>query len=346
MRAVIVPEPGRLSIVDVPLPRYGEYEALVEIITCSICSGTDSHIVEGSFPTRTYPAILGHESVGRVTEVGDKVRNFKVGDFVLRPAAVRPGETLAGYASLFGGFAEYGVVADAEAIIADTPRGATPQLPHFALAQQVLPPDFDPNLAGALITFKETLNFLYQLGLRPGRSLLILGSGTVTLSFLLAAKLIGASPVIVTGRRREPLDRARKYGADFVINIMEESLADRVNACTAGGGAEFAVEAVGSWNVLQEAIPALANGGQLAIYGVAPNRVSTLDWSGAPRTWSLRFIQPKEYEVHQQVLDQYRLGLVDLNRLLSHQVPLEQIQHGFDLVSQKRATKVVVQLCP
>lgn len=344
MRAAVVPEPGRIELVELPEPRYGDYEASVEIIACSICSGTDSHIVHDQFPMRAYPCVLGHESIGRVLEVGPAVRNFKPGDLVLRPTAVRPGEKLGGYNSMFGGFAERGLIADAAAIMADTPRGELPNIPAFGPAQQIVPSDFDPDLAGAFITFKETLSFLYRLGVQAGKSALILGSGTVGLSFALGAKVIGATPVIVTGRRPEPLQAALTWGADFAIDVSREDLSQAVRGLTAGRGADFAVEAVGDWEVLQQGMRALADNGQIGIYGVAPARVATLDWSGTARNWALRFVQPKEEEVHQQVLDQMRLGLIDLHRFVTHRVPFDAIGEGFDLVARKQATKVSVRI--
>jgi threonine dehydrogenase-like Zn-dependent dehydrogenase len=344
MRAAVVPEPGNIQLVEIPEPRYGEYEALVEIVACSICSGTDTHIVYDHFPMRAYPCVLGHESIGRVIEVGSAVRNFKPGDLVLRPVAVRPGETLGGYNSMFGGFAQLGLVADAAAIVADTPRGEIPKLPPFATAQQVVPRDFDPDLAGAFITFKETLSFLYRLGVQAGKSVLILGSGTVGLSFASGAKLIGAHPVMVTGRRSEPLQSALAWGADDGINVLQEDLVQAVRERTGGKGADFAVEAVGDWAVLQSGIQALADNGQIGIYGVAPERNSTLDWTGTPRNWSLRFVQPKEEDVHQQLLDQMRLNLVDLHRFVTHRVSLDAINEGFELVTSKQATKVSIRI--
>jgi threonine dehydrogenase-like Zn-dependent dehydrogenase len=344
MRAAIVPQPGSIELLDIPEPRYGEYEALVEIIACSICSGTDSHIVYDHFPMRAYPCVLGHESIGRVLEVGSAVRNLKKGDLVLRPVAVRPGEQLGGYNSMFGGFAQLGLAADAAAIIADTPRDQAPRLPVFATAQQVVPPDFDPDLAGAFITFKETLSFLYRLGVQAGKSVLILGSGTVGLSFALGAKIIGAGPVIVTGRRPAPLQAALAWGADAAVNVAEEDLVAAVRTYTDGKGADFVVEAIGDWDVLQGGIRALADNGQIGIYGVAPGRVATLDWSGTPPNWALRFVQPKEEEVHQQVLDQLRLGLVDLQRFVTHRLPFDAICEGFDLVTGKQATKVSIRI--
>lgn len=344
MRVVVVPEPGRMEFVSVPEPVPGDYEALVEVLTCSICSGTDTHIVKDQFPWRAYPCILGHESIGRVVKAGPAVRNFKVGDLVLRPACIRPGEKLAGYNSMFGGFAEVGLVADGAALVADTPRGQTPKLPGFALAQQVVPADFDPDLAGAFITFKETLSFLQRLGVQAGRSVLILGSGTVGLSFTLAAKLIGATPVIVTGRRPQPLEEAKRFGADVTVDVSQENLVDAVRAATQGAGAEFAVEAVGDWEVLQGGIRAMANYGQIGIYGVPATRTTSLDFSQTPGNWALRFVQPKEEEVHAQVLSQMALGMVDVQRLLSHTVPFDEIREGFELVWEKKATKVAVRI--
>jgi threonine dehydrogenase-like Zn-dependent dehydrogenase len=342
MRAVIVPEPGRLEIIDVPQPTYGPYECLVEIIRWSICSGTDRHIADGCFPEAAYPCILGHETIGRVVACGDCVQNLCIGDLVLRPVAVRPGETLAGHSSFFGGFAEVGIVADAGAIRADTPRGSEPALPPFAVAQQVVPSDFAPDLVGAFITYKETLSSLYSLGVGPGRSLLILGSGSVGVNFTLAAKAIGAYPVIVTGRRKGPLDLARNYGADVVINSTVEDTIQAVRECTRGSGVDFAVEAIGDWDVLQEGMRAVATDGVMGIYGVAPERGARLDWSGTAAGLSLTRIRPREAEVHQQVLDQLRLGLVDLSRQVSHCLPFGEIRAGMELLRQKRATKVVL----
>ncbi|GAB4563584.1 MAG: zinc-binding dehydrogenase [Anaerolineae bacterium] len=345
MRAVAVPEPGRLELVEVPEPRPGPYEALTEILTCSICSGTDSHILNGTFRHRDYPGILGHESVGRVIECGPKVRYLHPGDLVLRPCAVRPGDPpLGGYHSLFGGFAEYGIVADAQAIIEDTPRNQQPPLPYFAAAQQVLPPDFDPDLAGAFITYKETFSFLQQLGVQPGKSLLILGSGTVGMNLALAGKFLGAYPVIVTARRQEVLMRALDVGADIGIDVSRHDMNLAVQFITDERGADFIVEAVGSWQVLQDGMRALASGGQIGIYGIAPESTATIDWSGMPSDWSLRFIHPREEWVHNQVLEQMDMGWLDLRQFISHTLTMDEIHQGFELVRSRQATKVVIRI--
>ena len=85
MRAAVVVEPGRVELVDVPDPVPDPYQVRVQTLAGGLC-GTDRHIVAGTFYRRDYPAILGHESIGRVVELGERVRNLTLGDMVLRTA--------------------------------------------------------------------------------------------------------------------------------------------------------------------------------------------------------------------------------------------------------------------
>lgn len=343
MRAAIVRGPGQVAVEPVPEPVPGDYDALVEILACGVCTGTDSHILAGAFPwLAPYPFILGHESIGRVVAVGPRVRHLKTGEMVLRPVAVRPGETLGPYGSVFGGYAELGLVADARAIVEDTPRGEAPKLPAFATAQQVVPPDFDPLDAGMFITFKETLSWLHGLGPLFGKSVLVLGTGPVGLCFVRIAKYLGADPVIAVGRRDERLDLAAALGADETINTARREIAATARALTAGKGVDYLVEAIGDGDLLAEAMRAVADHGQVAVYGVPPAPETALRWSGMPPTWQFRLIRPREAEAHALALDLVRLGFLDLRAFVSHVVPLSGIGEAFRLLREKKALKPVV----
>ena len=84
MKALVVEKPGTLSVRDVAEPPMGEYEARCEMLYGATCTATDLAVIDGrvGWEKLEYPLILGHESVGRVVEVGSKVRNYRVGDLI------------------------------------------------------------------------------------------------------------------------------------------------------------------------------------------------------------------------------------------------------------------------
>ena len=85
MKAIITDGRGGISVEETPMPEISEYDCLVKMKSCLFCSTTDRHIVENSFEFGlSYPAVLGHESIGTVIKSGSKVRNFSIGDIVSR----------------------------------------------------------------------------------------------------------------------------------------------------------------------------------------------------------------------------------------------------------------------
>ena len=88
MLAAVTDGKGTLSIQELPMPAFGDYEALVKLRFGATCAGTDLGIIDGRHPfPLAYPAVLGHESVGEVLEIGKKVRSLKAGDLVARVGA-------------------------------------------------------------------------------------------------------------------------------------------------------------------------------------------------------------------------------------------------------------------
>ena len=88
MKAVAVLSAGDVRVVDdVPKPVPGEYEALIRVHACGICSGTDSQIVAGTLETGFggFPTVLGHEGAGEVISAGSKVRHIQVGERFIHP---------------------------------------------------------------------------------------------------------------------------------------------------------------------------------------------------------------------------------------------------------------------
>lgn len=343
MRAAVVTEPGKIEIREVPAPTMGDYDALVQIIACGVCTGTDLHILQGNFPWLVpYPFVLGHESIGRVIRVGTRARYLREGDLVLRPVAFRAEDHGSELGALWGGYAELGLVGDARSILEDSGVSTPPRLPQFAIAQQVMPSDFDPIDAGMFITFKETLSWIQQLGSIANKSIAVLGTGPVGLCFVRIAKFLGANPVIAVGRRQARLALAMQMGADATVDTSKEDLASATRRLTDGRGADYIIEAIGNTELLRQATRGLGDGGELAVYGVPSVLETSLTWSGTAPNWKLRFIKPREESVHDLALDLVRLGFIDLKSFVSHVMPLSQIDEAFRRVADKDALKIVI----
>lgn len=339
MLAAVIQEPGVLEVQDVPMPTIDETECLVEILACGICNGTDRKLLDGHFRYKgpdAYPGILGHEGVGRVVECGARVESFEVDDIVLRPgAAYEPHENV-GLGSIWGGMAQYGK-------IKDPVHGGSPM-------HQIIPPDLDPVEATMLITLKETLSWLQSWPVQPGQSVLVLGSGPVGVSFAFFARLLGCGPVILLGRRDDPLARAMALGADAVIDTRTDDPAEVVKHWTRGKGVDRVIEAIGDDSMVELGLSLMAGGGRVGIYGITPTREpgdmqrTHVDVGVGRAEWSVESFGPREEAPHDHLLWLVDRGIVRLRDYFTHVVPLEDVRRGFGLLASKEAFKVVVRM--
>ncbi|NOY81597.1 MAG: zinc-binding dehydrogenase [Kiritimatiellaeota bacterium] len=339
MKAAVTDGKGKVWVEDVPVPEVGPYQCLCRTLACATCTGTDTKHIFDKLPwEQKYPGLLGHESIGRVVECGPGVRNLAKGDLVLRPAAAYPGETHAGYTSMWGGFAEYGLVTDAAAL-----KEACPDASPNPYTQFQLPV---PEVAGVtpgdwtmIITLKECAGYVHTAGVGFDTSLLVLGAGAVGMSMCRHAKIFGAWPVIVVARRDEQLDYVRDVvGADFVINATRENVVERVREITAGAGVDRIIDTTGALEFAASCVPALNDAGRIAGYATYPRGSNLAEFVPAGRIVAAR---TGEVLTHQYLLDCVRLGLVKLSDFYSHVMPLEDIAHGFEMIWRKEAFKIV-----
>ena len=81
MKGLVVEAAGKICLrEDLPLPEIDAYQVLCRNVGCGICNGTDMQLINGQMPFIQYPFVLGHEAVGQVVAVGEKVRSFQEGD--------------------------------------------------------------------------------------------------------------------------------------------------------------------------------------------------------------------------------------------------------------------------
>lgn len=343
MRALVVVEPGRVELREVPMPRPGPYQALAKIEACSFCSSTDVKIAAGELPfVNQYPCIIGHEALGRVIEPGPKARYLTEGLRLLRATCAYPGTMLGEYYSGWGGMAEYGLVTDLRAMVEDLQIRAD-QLPAVEQMHQPVPPEMSAPDGTMLITLKETLSSLQDMGMRPGARVLVVGDGAVGLAFAYWAKVMGASKAVVAGHHEARLAQGRKLGLDAAVNSSGKTLGEAVASDPAAAGPfDFVIDAVGHHKIVEEGIPLLAAWGTLAVYGTSTHLKATVDVMAIPVGARLLRASTDEPRVHTQVLEACRMGLIRPSDFYSHVLPLERAAEGLELLRRRDALKVVV----
>ena len=255
MKAVVFHDVGDIRLEDVDEPKIKEStDAIVRITASAIC-GTDLHMIRGSMPGMKKGTILGHEAVGIIEELGDDVRNLRVGDRVVIPSTIACGYCSycrAGYyaqcdhanpngkhagTAFFGGPAMTGPFDGLQAEKARIPFA------HVGLVK--LPDEVTDEQAILLSDIFPTGYFGAEMAeIEPGDTVAVWGCGPVGQFVIASAKLMGAGRIFAIDRIPSRLDMARMQGAE-VINFDEEHPVKALMRLTGEIGVDRAIDAVG-----------------------------------------------------------------------------------------------------
>ena len=329
MKAAVVPEKGKLSIEEIPVPEIPEYMALCKNIYGATCTATDQHLIDGSIPV-PLPTLLGHESIGRVIEVGEKVRSFKVGDRVARTLLLKSEQMN----STWGGYAEYGLVLDWQAMKED---GIDEKIWCDSLKHQVIPEDIPDEVAPMLITWRETHSCIMRMGVKPGMRVLVIGTGGNGLSFAAHARWEGASAVVVGSSGREK--NALMCGAEAFVSYRDKECPDKVRALM-GDGFDLLIDAVGNEETTRMLLPTLKKGGVIAVYGInEPVQLPEGDYT----RYNAHYV---EGETHDRVIEGVRAGMYPVEAFydVNNPYPLDRLNEAFDMLAEKTWPKALIRL--
>jgi threonine dehydrogenase-like Zn-dependent dehydrogenase len=255
MRAVVFHGVGDIRLEEVDEPQIQQpTDAIVRITRSAIC-GTDLHFVRGTFPGMKPGTVLGHEAVGVVEEVGEKVRNLKEGDRVVVPSTIACGTCTPCKRGFFSqcdranpngpeaGTAFYGgpaLTGPFDGLQAERQRIP---LAHFNLVK--LPEEVSDDQAILLSDIFPTGWFGASLAdVGPGSSVAVFGCGPVGQFAIASAFLRGAVRVIAIDAKSDRLERARAQGAEC-IDYEEDDPVQTIKDLTAGTGVDAVIDAVG-----------------------------------------------------------------------------------------------------
>ena len=338
MKAAVIEEPGRLSVLDIAVPEIGEYDALCALLYGATCSGTDMHLLNGRFPWPVnYPTVLGHESIGRVVQVGAKVRHLKPGDVITRVGTL----PVPGYDVNWGGFAEFGIARDHWAAEED----GLPKDDWFAYrVNQLLPDDVDPAAATMLITWRETYSYLTRMNFAAGASVLLIGSGGNALSFANHAHNLGAARVAMIGNAARA-EVARAVGVDHFFDYHQADEIQHLHEVQPAGF-DYVLDVVGKSNMLDAGLAFLRPGGIVSVYGMDDYGACLLNPTHARGTFTYASYGYDEAEAHQPVVAFMRAGKLDARHWLNLDTPfpLLKINAAFEAVKSRKVVKALVKL--
>lgn len=339
MLAAVADGKGSISLRELPVPAFGDYEALVKLRFGATCAGTDLGIIDGRHPfPLAYPAILGHESIGEVLETGKKVRSLKAGDLVARVGA--PAALALGVGSAWGGFAQYGLATDWQAMAAD---GAPRERWEKARVQKLIPPSVDPREAPMMITWRETLSYALRIGAVPGSRVLVVGSGANALAFIAHFAFDGHA-VIAVGSGDRAAD-ALRLGAAHAFDYRAADLAARLEEASEGR-LDVIVDAVGAPAEANRALPLLADGGVVGVYGWHDRAGYGINPFAARRSFRVYCGGYDEPETHEEVLRRMAAGALRASDWYDRgkPLPLADIAGAYDRLRHREAYKYLIDL--
>jgi threonine dehydrogenase-like Zn-dependent dehydrogenase len=342
MKAVAVLEKGVVRVVDdAPMPVIGEYDALVRILACGFCNGTDLRIIDEQVTAhqllQPYPTLLGHEAIGVIEKVGPKVRNLAPGE---KHVFVRGGKTEGSrYTSTHGQMAEYGVLTDYAAMESDGEA-----LPASARVYQTrVPDDFDIADGGIFLPLCECLSAVKNFGIDAGTDVLMYGAGPMGLAMMRYMHILGAKSVTVIDSVPERLQKAREVGkADRVINFAQE------DADAALGGQLFdrVVDAVGLSSVLVSGSYHLKPFGVACSLGVLKKEDSLVNLPEVKNNTLIHMLNfpYAELERLEENMGYIQKGQINPKDFYSHVMPMADVNEAIRLVREKKTLKVILTM--
>lgn len=351
MRANVFRGVNDIRIEEVPKPRAGVGEAVIRVTLTTIC-GTDLHIARGEYPVKS-GLVIGHEPVGIIEELGEGVVGYEIGDRVLVGAITPCGccraclsahwaqcghgadtEALGGWRfgnTIDGAQAEYLLVPSAQANLAKIPDGLTDE-------QVVLLAD----IASTGFSGAESGN------VKIGDSVVVYAQGPIGLCAAIGARLMGASLVIGVDGNESRLEMAKKMGVDVVLNYKETDTLAEIKKLT-GGGADVAIEALGTQQTFENCLRVLRPGGTLSSLGVYSGKLQVPYDAFAAGIGDYRIattLCPGGKERMRRLMEMVKTGRVDLTPLITHRFSLDRIGEAYDLFGNQREGVVKVAVKP
>ncbi|MEQ8332283.1 S-(hydroxymethyl)glutathione dehydrogenase/class III alcohol dehydrogenase [Nisaea sp.] len=364
-KAAVAFQAGKpLSIETVTLdgPRAGE--VLVEMKATGICH-TDEFTRSGDDPEGIFPAILGHEGAGVVVEVGPGVTSLQKGDHVIplytpecreceyclnpKTNLCQKIRTTQGAGLMPDGTSRFSINGEKIFHYMGCSTFANHSvMPEIALAKVRKDAPFDKICyigCGVTTGVGAVVN---TAKVEPGSNVVVFGLGGIGLNVIQGARMVGADKIIGVDLNPARKEIAEKFGMTHFVNPkeVEGDLVPYLVDLT-GGGADYSFECIGNVNTMRQALECAHKGwGESIIIGVAGagQEISTRPFQLVTgRSWrGTAFGGARGRTDVPKIVDWYMDGKIDIDSLITHTMPLEDINKGFDLMHAGKSIRSVV----
>ena len=340
VRAAVLTRVRRIEMQELPKPRPRPDEVLIRVRAAGVC-GSDVHGFLGTHPYRKPPAVMGHEVSGDVEEVGSEVRSFRAGDRVIVVPQRSCGSCLycrtgsphlctakvmMGTSAWPGSFGEY-VVA---------PEGTVIGIPdNLSYEEGVM---CEPLAVGVHCARRARIGI--------GDSVLVLGSGTIGLCCIAAARAAGATRIVATDAHDFNLELARKVGAGALFNVRGEGDLSRVVAeHVRPEGVDVAVVAAGLSPVVDQALANVRKLGRVALVALFDGAVSIAEpFHIIGKELEVVGVITYVHEDFHTAIDLIGSGAANVKGMVTHVLPIERAHRAMEIVHEKTENNAKVIL--
>ena len=334
MKAAIFEGPGTLTVKEIPNPVITKpTDVIIKVDAASIC-GSDIHGL--AVPPGQYmkPGIIyGHEFCGTITEMGDEVQGFEIGERVAINPRVRCGhcyECTHNRGDLCSNSDHYGQLADGG--FSEYAKVSVGQMYHVDQS-------IDVDIVAQTEPLACVVSSLNKVTPSPVDYVILYGAGPIGLTFIRALKAFGVRNLIVTAKGEDRVAEAKNCGADIVVDVAKETLEDVMKA-NWPFKADLIIDAVGRGNILPEAQKLINPQGRILLFGLDNNARSEI----APGAFVLDEISifgalGKDFPGALELIRNPELGL---DKFITHRLTLDNIHEGIEAMRNKKACRCIV----
>lgn len=349
MKAVVCHGPEDYRLEEVPTPVPGPGEIVIRVEAVGICASDikcylGAPLFWGDEHREGYcqaPIIPGHEFAGRVVAVGEGVEGFPIGALVTSEQIVPCGECR------YCRRGQYWMcqVHDIYGFRRRTPGAMAEymKLPQGSLNYRV-PEELKPEVAAFIEPLSCSIHAVQRGNIQLGDTVVVAGCGPLGLGMVAAARQRGPGCLVAIDLSDKRLAIAAKAGADVCLNPLKTDVVDEVRKLTGGYGCDVYIEATGHPKAVEQGLHMIRKLGTFVEFSVMREPV-TVDWTIIGDTKELNIhgshLGPYCYPL---AMDMLKKGLLPMDDIITHQLPLEQYLEGIKLVAEgKESVKVILR---